>query len=220
MVVSVLLHLSVFVIWPDALVLLSLREDDADRIRDRTEPPRLVQLASPSPQAAIVEAPPTVALVDIAIQRVAVFRPVVDMNRAPEADFPPVRLAAGTVPRAEPEQFNQPIARNILPDWKFPESLHGVAVTARTYVSSAGRSSGIVELVPPTVDSRVNDEIVRLVRRLDYQPAFRNGKQVAEWAEITFVFCGKSVRATSPAAPRDLEAPCGKENVVLTADGR
>jgi hypothetical protein len=220
MVVSVLLHLFVFLLWPDALVLLNLREDDADRIRARAEPPRLVQLASPPPQAVIVETPPTAAPINVAIQRAVVFRPVVDTKRAPDEDFPPVRLASSAAPRAEPEQYNQPIARNILPDWKFPETLHGVVVTARTYVTPAGRSTGIVELVPATKIQNLDDEIVYLMRRLEYQPAYRNGKPVAAWAEITFTFCGRSVRATSPAAPRNRVAPCAKSDVVLAADSQ
>ena len=225
MLVSVLFHFLVLVLWPDAAILL-LRESHPGLLRDRIEPPQLVRIATSASQMALEEAPPRVVRQppDIRIQELPVSRPALDLSHAKPvvtADpVPPMRPVSSGSLMTEEEQYNQPIARNILPDWKFPPSLHGVTVTAHVFVDASGKSTGIVELVPPTPDQRVNDEIIRLVRRLKYQPALRNGKAVAEWAEITFVFCGKSVRATSPAAPRNLEAPCGPVNVLVAADSQ
>jgi hypothetical protein len=221
MVVSVLCHVLAFLLWPDTMMLLDLLE--SEEVRTKLEPPQLVQLVRPDPLTTEEEAPLRVAVARIEIRKIPVSRPDLDRMSpvpAPDADLPPFRPLGGEPELAEPEQYNQPIARNILPDWKFPETLHGVVVTARAYVDARGKATGIVELVPPTEDERINREMVYLLRKLDYQPAYRNGQPVAEWAEVTFTFCGKSVRATSPAAPRDLVAPCADSDVVLAADSQ
>lgn len=61
-------------------------------------------------------------------------------------------------------------------------------VTVHVHVDAKGRPSGEVRLDPPTPDSAFNRRLVDKIRRMEYEPARRNGEPVAGWAQITFVF--------------------------------
>lgn len=220
MLVSVLIHGLAFLLWPGATILLeSVGGSDADRVLDRSDPVRLVRLAAPDRRSASEASSPLLVRrgPEIAVRRLEASRPALDLNRAdplpsrPRA-APPTRRGDSGLLVAGEERYAQPIARAILPDWRPPRSLHGLAVTARVYVDAAGDPTGLVELVPPTRNRQVNREIVYRVRRLEYRPARRNGEPIAAWAEITFVFCRTGVTATSPAPPRLLQAPCAHES--------
>jgi hypothetical protein len=206
MLLSVLFHVLVFLFWPGAPVPLMSMGSDADPEFRRPDPVHLVRLAAPAERAALETTLPT-------LTRVWPTVPVRQMALPTTVDLTPVNPLAGRLGLAlqlqpEPDRYVQPIARDILPDWKPTWSLHDVVVTARVHLDAAGSPTGLVELVPPTQNQRVNRDIVSRVRGLDYQPATRNGESVAAWAEITFVFCGRSVTATSPAPAGVLEVPC------------
>jgi TonB family protein len=84
--------------------------------------------------------------------------------------------------------YTSPIPRSIVPHWDPPDAVRGLEVTVRVFVDEWGRPTGEVELDPPTPHRGFNREIVERVRRMEYRPARRNGRPVAGWAEITFVF--------------------------------
>ena len=84
--------------------------------------------------------------------------------------------------------YTSPIPRSIVPYWDPPEAVRGMEVTVRVFVDERGRPTGEVELDPPTPHRGFNREIVERVRRMEYRPARRDGRAVAAWAEITFVF--------------------------------
>lgn len=218
MLVSVAIHALVFLLWPSATVLLqSVQGSDAARALDPAHPLQMVDLSEPrlAPQTArpvIARQSPRVAVREIAPWRPTLALTPADPIPVPRGPSAPgdagdpsgARLPAG-------EGYVQPIARSILPEWRAPRTLHGVVVTARVYVDASGDPTGLVELVPPTRFREVNREIVYRVRRLEYQPARENGRAVAAWAEVTFVFCRTGVTATSPAPRRIREAPCPQE---------
>lgn len=81
-----------------------------------------------------------------------------------------------------------PVPRSILPQWDPPPDVRGMRVTVHVHVDAEGRPSGEVRLDPPTPDSAFNRRLVDKVRRMEYEPARRNGEPVAGWAQITFVF--------------------------------
>jgi hypothetical protein len=236
---SVLLHFFVFLLWPGATVpLMSLGGSDVDPAFQRPDPVRVVRLAA-ADQTSPATTVPTLTRVwpTVAVRQMAASPRALDLTPARSLDgrrgaAPQLRHSTPGPLVLEADRYVQPIALGILPDWKPRWSLHGVVVTARVHLDAAGRPTGLVELVPPTQSQRVNREIVSRVRTLEYQPASRNGDSVAAWAEITFVFCGESVKATSPAPPKIPEAPCAavpadasvgdtdaEEILVIDADG-
>lgn len=216
LILSVAVHALAFLLWPSARILLDDLRAESPRGFERTEPVRVLELPRPQRPSEAAERP-VVPRTALAVRRASTPTPKLDLTRVePVAARPPaVRSSAPGQPTASDdpgERYVQPIARAILPDWRAPRSLHGVVVTARVYLDEAGDPTGLVELVPPTPDRDVNREIVYQVRRLEYQPAQRNGRPVAAWAEVTFVFCRTGVTATSPAPPRPGRAPCIAES--------
>lgn len=81
-----------------------------------------------------------------------------------------------------------PVPRSILPQWDPPPDVRGMRVTVHVHVDSKGRPSGDVRLDPPTPDSAFNRRLLEKVRRMEYEPARRDGEPIAGWAQITFVF--------------------------------
>jgi TonB family protein len=86
------------------------------------------------------------------------------------------------------EDYTSPVPRSIVPYWDPPPAVKGMEVTVRVMVDDRGRPVGEVELDPPTPHDGFNRQIVERIRRMEYHPARRNGRPVAGWAEITFVF--------------------------------
>lgn len=216
LILSVAVHALAFLLWPSARIFLDDLRAESPRGFERTEPVRILELPRPQRPSETAERP-VVPRTALAVRRAATPTPTLDLTRVEPvaARSPAMRSSARgepTAPEGLDERYVQPIARAILPDWRAPRSLHGVVVTARVYVDEAGRPTGLVELVPPTPDREVNREIVYQVRRLDYQPAQRNGSPVAAWAEVTFVFCRTGVTATSPAPAGLSRAPCIAES--------
>lgn len=219
MLASVLFHVLLFVLWPgETLRLVSDGASQTGPEVSRPEPVQVVRLPAPADRAA-PEA--TLSTLDrqwssVPVRRVAESRPGLDLSPVgPPAGWTGANLSTPPGTPAPPEdrgdpneRYVRPIAQDILPNWRPPVSLHGVVVTARVHIDAAGSPTGPVELVPPTENKRLNREIVSRVRWLDYQPATRDGESVAAWAEITFVFCGTTIKATSPAPPMIPEAPC------------
>lgn len=212
MLLSVLAHVVAFLIWPDAVVLLDKFRGSE---RDATRHPDAVQLVRLAPPVlrTVPEATAVPVVTEVAVRRLAEFRPALDLARVTPVPAPPgavLPLPGAASSLAERELYARPVAQTILPNWRVPRSLSGVVVTARVHVDAAGDATGLVELVPPTRNRDVNRQIVHRVRRLEYQPAHRNGEAVPAWAEITFVFCRTSVTATSPA-PENIETPCAHD---------
>lgn len=81
-----------------------------------------------------------------------------------------------------------PVPRSLFPEWDPPDELRGMRVTVRLRVDASGRPTGEVELHPPTPSRKFNRKLRQNVVRMAYYPARRDGRAVAGWAEITFVF--------------------------------
>jgi hypothetical protein len=225
MLVSVLFHVLVFLGWPAATIhLVSVAGSDTDAAYERPDAVRLVRLAAPAHPAAPKTAPQTFTphlarrVPTVAVREMAGSRTALDLTPAsplPGGSGITLSMPGGASGSLEGElesaedRYVESIAQDILSDWRPSGSLYGVVVTARAHLDAAGQPTGLVELVPPTENQQVNRQIVSRVRTLEYQPARRGGEPVAAWAEITFVFCGMVVTATSPAPPTIPEGPCG-----------
>lgn len=215
MLASALVHLLAFLLLPGATIVLErLGGNDAVPALD-PDPIVLVRLAVPAEGALPeVSTPPVLARRPVvAVREIAGSRPAPDLTRAPPlrgrlgVAFPTRAVASGPS-AAEAERYVQPVARDILPDWRPSRSFDGLVVTARVHLDAAGEPTGPVKLLPVPGNRRLSREITLRVRGLEYQPARRNGEPVAAWAEITFVFCHRGVAASSPA-PRELpQDPC------------
>ncbi|MFQ5889143.1 MAG: hypothetical protein ACE5JR_03715 [Gemmatimonadota bacterium] len=81
-----------------------------------------------------------------------------------------------------------PEPRVIIPEWNAPKEVKGMQVMVRVLVDRWGRPTGEVELRPITPNRKFNDRLVEKVLRMEYKPAYRYGRPVAAWAEMTFVF--------------------------------
>lgn len=81
-----------------------------------------------------------------------------------------------------------PTPRSITPRWDPPDELKGRRVTFRVRVDERGEPTGEIE-VRPRIDET---EFVRRVRddllTMDYLPGRRDGRPVADWAELTLTF--------------------------------
>lgn len=86
------------------------------------------------------------------------------------------------------EGFVPPAPRSVAPEWDPPPAVRGQRVTLRIHVDARGRPTGPVELHPPTSVASFNRRLVRKARELRFRPARRDGRPVAAWAELTFVF--------------------------------
>jgi hypothetical protein len=216
MLLSALLHFLAFLLWPSAAIPpLNLGGSRADPAFDRPDALQVIQLAAPADRAAPQTALPTPirspSAVDV--RRMAASPAEVDLTPAnPLHRMTGIArtLRHGPAAPVEPRevQYVQAIAEGILPDWEPPVLLFGVVITARVYLDAAGDPTGLVQLVPAAGDEQMNRAIVSRVRTLKYRPARRGEVTVAGWAEITFVFCGESVTATSPAPPTVPEGSC------------
>lgn len=220
MLASALVHLLVFLLLPDATIVLErLGRNEAVPALDAVAI-RVVRLAAPAEGALPeVSTPPVPARRPVVtVREIAGSRPAPDLTRAVPLSGRrgvafPTRTGASGPSDAEAERYVQPVARDILPNWRTSRSLDGLVVTARVHVDAAGDPTGPVELLPLTGNGRLNRDIAYRVRGLEYEPARRNGEPVAAWAEITFVFCHTGVAASSPA-PRELpEDPCNPKKL-------
>lgn len=223
MLVSVLFHTLIFLSWPAEVIQAIVDGSNTGAAYERPDPAPLVQLPVRAQPAASSTTPQTSTphvvqrVFIVAVRQMAAARTALDLTPAsprPRHSGIALSIAGGASGSPEGElesaddRYVKPIARDILLDWGPSEPLYDVAVTARAHLDAAGRPTGPVELVPPTENQLVNDQIVSRVRTLAYQPARRGGKPVAAWVEITFVFCGISVKAISPAAPLIPDRPC------------
>lgn len=216
MLLSVLVHLLAFLLWPSTPIPpFGSGGSLADPAFDRPEPIQLVQLPPLTDRAAAEPALPTAShnWSVVAVRQIAASPAALDLIPAKLSPGRPgitssLRQSPGAPVESSDELYVQPIASGILSDWKPPVFLFGVAMTARVYLDAAGAPTALVELAPPTESQRMNRAIAFRVRTLEYQPARRGGEAVAAWAEITFVFCGENVSATSPAPATIPEGPC------------
>ncbi|MGH7539372.1 MAG: hypothetical protein ACRELC_00060 [Gemmatimonadota bacterium] len=172
------------------------------------DPLRVIELPAPARREIPVPPRPVLALEvpDVQMAEIVSSRPRLDVTLVErDASIPDAgraETASGPAATADAgDGYVRAVARSILPNWKPPLSLHGVEITVRVHTDAAGHATGLVELVPPTPHADTNRQITYRVRELAYWPARRNGEPVADWAEITFVFCHTGVTATSPASP-------------------
>lgn len=81
-----------------------------------------------------------------------------------------------------------PTPRSIIPLWNPPKEVRGMVVTIRVLVDARGKPTGEI-LVQPRIP---NPGFARRLRKemlsMDYVPARRGGRAVAEWAEVTLTF--------------------------------
>jgi len=195
--VSVLFHATVLLLWrsatpfaapdvaggrPAASMAGGGGELQAMRVRlpDRIEVP-------PPPQPVVaVDVPP------VEVREPSSSLPGLELSPAAQIALRP-GIGGGTGARdggvgSGKDDYVSPMPRSILPHWDPPSSVRGLEVTVRVHVDARGKPTGVVQLVPPTPDRRFNREIEDRVRKMEYQPARRNGEAVPGWAEITFIF--------------------------------
>lgn len=215
MLLSALVHFLAFLLWKTtAIPPLNLGGNRTGPAFDRPDALQVVQFAAPADQAAAQTALPTIRSPSaVHVRQMAASPAEVDLTPANPLDrmtgiAPTLRHGPAAPVEAPEVQYVQAIALGILPDWKPPVLLFGVVITARVYLDAAGDPTGLVQLVPAAKDEQMNRAIVSRVRTLKYRPARRGGVTVAGWAEITFVFCGESVTATSPAPSTVPEGSC------------
>lgn len=171
-------------------------------------------LPAPSPgpdRAASVSPTPGGALQAVSVRRAApveVPRRPAPVRAAEDPDLRPPRVseagvAAGELERPAPGPAPEggasggpgggvvrpPVPRSVLPEWDAPSEVRGRTVTVRVHVDSAGRPTGLVELVPRTSHEGFNGRLVRKARAMRFAPARDGrGRPVAAWAELTFSF--------------------------------
>lgn len=196
MAVSAILHLLVFVLWRGA-ISLPLNETPGSRSPDpapgggalqamNVRLPSAVKIPPPPEPVVAIEAP------EIEVRNIEVSLPGPDVTLVAQvAPFPGIVGGEGEGEGGEgfaEDDFISPMPRSIVPHWNPPSSVRGMEVTVRVHVDAHGHPTGEVTLDPPTPDRKFNREIEDRMRRMEYRPASRNGRPVAGWAEITFIF--------------------------------
>lgn len=191
---SVVLHGLLAVVWragPGPGVLGARSTRTAPRPPDRweREAVRAVRLAEredveiPPPPAPVtaaspqVSAPPAPSSADLARARLE-----------PRSAGAPGAGRAGEAGSAAGAARRPPVPRSVLPEWDPPEEVRGTEVVVRVHVDAEGRPTGPVELRPPTSSEAFNRRLRRKVRAMEFAPARVDGRPVAGWAELTFVF--------------------------------
>jgi len=81
-----------------------------------------------------------------------------------------------------------PEPRSIIPEWDPPAEVKGMHVMVRVLIDPYGNPIGDVELRPSTPNRGFNKRLREKVLQMDYKPARRQGRNIAAWAEMTFVF--------------------------------
>ncbi len=199
MLLSVALHMAVFQLWGRVATPVEPRPGREAQAAFSVVPGGGAMYAVALTSPARVEIPPPPA------PRLAVDAPVVEFDepktRLEGLSLQPV-ATAGAMPglgggitgsgtgegSGAGEDYTSPVPRSIVPYWDPPPAVKGMEVTVRVMVDDRGRPVGEVELDPPTPHDGFNRQIVERIRRMEYHPARRNGRPVAGWAEITFVF--------------------------------
>lgn len=90
--------------------------------------------------------------------------------------------------RAGRDRRSPPTPRSITPRWDPPQELRGHRVTLRVHVDARGEPTGEIEIQPRIADSGFEKQLRRDVLAMDFLPARREGRPVADWAELTLTF--------------------------------
>lgn len=94
----------------------------------------------------------------------------------------------GGTERAGRDRRSPPTPRSITPRWDPPRELRGQRVTLRVHVNALGEPTGEIEIQPRIADSGFEKQLRRDVLAMDFLPARRDGRAVADWAELTLTF--------------------------------
>lgn len=158
------------------------RLDDAVRVVEVRTPAERPPLDVPPPPAPVEAAAPDVSAPRLASEA-GVLR--AELSRRTHARPGPGGGGAGS---GSGEAGSPPVPRSVIPEWDPPASVRGSEVVVRVHVDSTGRPTGAVELVPPTPSEAFNRRLRRKVSEMAFAPARKEGRAVAGWAELTFVF--------------------------------
>lgn len=90
--------------------------------------------------------------------------------------------------RAGRDRRSPPTPRSITPRWDPPQELRGHRVTLRVHVDALGEPTGAIEIEPRIADSGFEKQLRKDVLAMDFLPARRDGRPVADWAELTLTF--------------------------------
>lgn len=90
--------------------------------------------------------------------------------------------------RAGRDRRSPPTPRSITPRWDPPQELRGRRVTLRVHVDALGEPTGEIEIQPRIADSGFEKQLRKDVLAMDFLPARRDGRPVADWAELTLTF--------------------------------
>jgi hypothetical protein len=94
----------------------------------------------------------------------------------------------GGTERSGHDRSSPPTPRSITPRWDPPRELRGQRVTLRVHVDALGEPTGEIEIQPRIADSGFEKQLRRDVLAMDFLPARRDGRAVADWAELTLTF--------------------------------
>ena len=94
----------------------------------------------------------------------------------------------GGTERSGRDRSSPPTPRSITPRWDPPRELRGQRVTLRVHVDALGEPTGEIEIQPRIADSGFAKQLRRDVLAMDFLPARRDGRAVADWAELTLTF--------------------------------
>lgn len=205
LVLSFVLHLSVFLVWRSELQPLPGTVAAGLRMGDASAAPGggVMQAIALAPPREIVVPPPPEAVPDFEEPEVEVMTPREPQLQARFADlrsgvaFPGPRTGPGRADAAgqgdggaDAEgrfRVTAPEPRVIVPEWDPPDEVKGTTVQIRVLVSAEGRALD-VELRPRTPNSGFNRRLVETYMRMDYKPGRRMGRAITAPAEITLIF--------------------------------
>lgn len=86
------------------------------------------------------------------------------------------------------DQRTFPTPRSIIPRWDPPPELKGKKVTFRVHVDASGQPTGRIEVQPSIGDRGFEEKFRADLLSMDFLPGRRDGRAVADWAELTFTF--------------------------------
>lgn len=78
--------------------------------------------------------------------------------------------------------------RSIIPHWQPPDDMRGMSVTILVEVNARGEPTGAIRFEPSIPNAGFEQKLRRDFLSMDYQPANRNGRAVADWAEMSLNF--------------------------------
>lgn len=80
------------------------------------------------------------------------------------------------------------IPRSIVPRIDAPREMRGMTISIRVHVSARGKPTGAIVFEPSIPDSGFEKRLRDDFLGMDYHPASRNGRPVADWMEMSMSF--------------------------------